>query len=442
MSKASDLLDRIKIPEPCSANWDEMVGNDQVRFCTHCSKHVTNISEMTRKRARELVARSHGRLCIRYYHRPDGTVQTLPERNGPLYRIKRRASKIAAGAFSAALSLSATAAAQTPAQTDQSNTTSCQQAIQVNNSPRSIFDSGSASITGTVSDPNGAVIPGATVTLISAGGLARNGTTDEAGQYSFQNLEAGDYVLRVFAPGFKSFTVQNLTLHDGDAQRTDASLEPGQEVATVGGAMAISASDPLVLAASNDDLNAVKKLLEEGADVNKRDDDTGTTALDEAVMHGNRDMVRVLLNAGAEVNARTRNKQTALMRLDNDATASLVRDLVNAGARVNARDADGDTPLIMASRYSTPEVVKALISAGARVNMANHDGETAIMAAADADEVDTVEVLFNAGADINARDHDGNTALKRARDGDYSDVVEFLRVHNALEDVEAVKTDP
>ncbi len=440
MSKASDLLDRIKIPEPCSANWDEMVGNDQVRFCTHCSKHVTNISEMTRKRARELVARSHGRLCIRYYHRPDGTVQTLSERNGPLYRIKRRASKIAAGAFSAALGLSATAAAQTPAQTDQSNTTSCQQAIQVNNSPRSIFDSGSASITGTVSDPNGAVIPGATVTLISAGGLVRNGTTDEAGQYSFQNLEAGDYVLRVFAQGFNSFTVMN-QVRDGGSYRADASLELG-EISVQGGAMAVAASDPLVLAASNDDLNAVKKLLAEGAEVNKRDDNTETTALDEAVMHGNREMVRVLLNAGAEVNARTRNKQTALMRLDNDATASLVWDLVNAGARVNARDSDGDTPLIMASRYSTPEVVKALISAGARVNMANHEGETALMAAADADEVDIVEVLFNAGADINARDHDGNTALKRARDGDYSEVVEFLRVHNALEDVEEVKTDP
>jgi hypothetical protein len=112
--KKSSLLDRINIPVPCNADWDSMIGNNEVRFCEHCSKHVNNLSEMTRKQALELVSRSKGQLCVRYYRRPDDTIHT---RAAPtqLHQIKRRASRIAAGAFTAALSLCSTVAAQTPA---------------------------------------------------------------------------------------------------------------------------------------------------------------------------------------------------------------------------------------------------------------------------------------------------------------------------------------
>src|SRR5260370_2750025 len=104
-------FDRITIPAPCEADWDSMVGNDQVRFCEHCSLEVTDLSAMTRQAAMRLVARSQGRLCVRYIQRPDGGIftRTLPEK---LHRIGRRVSRIAAGAFTATLSLSS-AAAQT-----------------------------------------------------------------------------------------------------------------------------------------------------------------------------------------------------------------------------------------------------------------------------------------------------------------------------------------
>src|SRR5215210_513120 len=109
---SATILDRITIPSPCSADWDEMTGNERVRFCLHCSKHVNNLSEMTRKKALELVARSKGQLCVRYYRPPSGPVQTVgPQRQ--LYQIKRRASRLAAGAFTAALTLCSSVAAQT-----------------------------------------------------------------------------------------------------------------------------------------------------------------------------------------------------------------------------------------------------------------------------------------------------------------------------------------
>ena len=109
MPKSVRSFDRITIPAPCDADWDAMSGNDQVRFCEHCNLHVTDLSSMTRPEAMRLVARSRGRLCVRYVQRANGDILTkqIPQQ---LHRISRRASRIAAGAFSATLSLASAAA--------------------------------------------------------------------------------------------------------------------------------------------------------------------------------------------------------------------------------------------------------------------------------------------------------------------------------------------
>src|ERR1044071_2669468 len=113
MPKRIDVLDRIHVASPCPADWDEMAGNEQVRFCLHCSKHVHDLSKITRNDVRKLVAASGGSLCVRYQKRPDGTLQTAERAPQPLTQIKRRLSRIAAGAFTASLSLAQPAAAQT-----------------------------------------------------------------------------------------------------------------------------------------------------------------------------------------------------------------------------------------------------------------------------------------------------------------------------------------
>ena len=55
MSDHVRSLDRITIPERCNADWESMIGNDQVRFCEHCNLHVTNLSNFTRREALRLV---------------------------------------------------------------------------------------------------------------------------------------------------------------------------------------------------------------------------------------------------------------------------------------------------------------------------------------------------------------------------------------------------
>jgi hypothetical protein len=53
-----------------------MSGDDRARFCGRCSKHVYNLTAMTRREAEELVVRTEGKLCVRFYRRADGTMLT------------------------------------------------------------------------------------------------------------------------------------------------------------------------------------------------------------------------------------------------------------------------------------------------------------------------------------------------------------------------------
>ena len=76
MSKFDSPLNNIKIASPCSANWEEMYGNERKRFCGDCKLNVYNLSGMTKYDAENLLANSEGRVCVRYFQRGDGTVLT------------------------------------------------------------------------------------------------------------------------------------------------------------------------------------------------------------------------------------------------------------------------------------------------------------------------------------------------------------------------------
>src|SRR5438128_669791 len=254
MSNQLRSLDRITIPKPCDADWDSMVGNDQVRFCEHCNLHVNNLSSMTRMDAMRLVARSRGRLCVRYIQRPDGGVLTtgVPEK---LYRISRRVSRIAAGAFTATLSLTSAAAQTSPASSSVAPGGG-EQIIQKTRQTGMVPSESTASLSGTITDPNDAVVAGAQVTVISEDShVAQTTTSSDVGEYTFQSLLPGRYTLRISSPGFRSFEATNVQLSGSSSQRVDARLEIG---ISLGGAVVIVApEEPLVKAAYRDDLDAV-----------------------------------------------------------------------------------------------------------------------------------------------------------------------------------------
>jgi hypothetical protein len=103
MSKRTSPLDDVRVAAPCNAGWDNMIGDERVRFCGQCNLNVYNLSAMTKQDAERLISQAEGRLCIQYYRRADGTILT---RNCPvgLRALKRRLSRIANASLSAVIS--------------------------------------------------------------------------------------------------------------------------------------------------------------------------------------------------------------------------------------------------------------------------------------------------------------------------------------------------
>lgn len=84
------VLDNIKVAAPCTADWEQMVGDDRVRHCDQCKLDVYNLSGMTRDEAEALITGRVGRLCVRFYRRTDGTVLTNDCPVGVTRRRRRR----------------------------------------------------------------------------------------------------------------------------------------------------------------------------------------------------------------------------------------------------------------------------------------------------------------------------------------------------------------
>lgn len=76
MSRFTTPLDNIRVASPCSADWNQMYGNDRKRFCSDCKLNVYNLSDMSRQDAENFLVQSEGSVCVRYFRRPDGSVLT------------------------------------------------------------------------------------------------------------------------------------------------------------------------------------------------------------------------------------------------------------------------------------------------------------------------------------------------------------------------------
>lgn len=147
--------------------------------------------------------------------------------------------------------------------------------------------------------------------------------------------------------------------------------------------MAKASPSNLCEAARAGDLNALKRAIQAGADLNAgqlANGSTGHAPLVLAAGQGHMECVRALLEAGAAVDARGWHGETAAMM----AAASEHRDclsaLIEAGADVNARSLDGKTPAMWLAKFSAIEdspCLRLLIAAGADLHPTDHHGRTA-----------------------------------------------------------------
>ena len=216
-------------------------------------------------------------------------------------------------------------------------------------------------------------------------------------------------------------------LCEGDDYWNNASLSDVQ--AELNRGADVSATDeygwtPLHFAAIYRYVDIVSLLLEIGADANARDEIGWDPLLyvisDAHDAKSDPEIVAMLLDHGAEVNAvnmRDANKFTPLhwaTVLHNPATHDIVRILLDNGADVKAKDNFGQMPLHYASQASNHNVISLLLDHGSPINAQSYENRTPLHAASWSDKPSNVRLLLSRGADTRSRNGYGQTPCEGA----------------------------
>jgi ankyrin repeat protein len=167
-------------------------------------------------------------------------------------------------------------------------------------------------------------------------------------------------------------------------------------------------STPLVQAAGNGHVDVVKLLLDKGADVNATDNSGRTPLLAGASYPA---IVEALLSKGADLNGRDQNGATPLHRASWAGSLASVEALITKGSAVNARDKSGLTPLLFSAGLATSDVIKALLRHGADIYAIDPQGDGIWDRAAANDHEGVVEALIGGGADPNSQTRSGSPLM-------------------------------
>jgi uncharacterized protein len=170
------------------------------------------------------------------------------------------------------------------------------------------------------------------------------------------------------------------------------------------GVLGHAATDtPLVEAARDGDVQAVRALIAKRANVNEPSRD-GSTPLLWAAYHSNVDMVKALVVAGAKVDTPNRYGITPLLQAARGGDTPVIQALIDAGAKLDLAHPDGETPLMAASRAGRVDAVRLLLAKGANVNAADkYQQQTALMWAAAEGHAEVINTLVEAGGNPNLK---------------------------------------
>lgn len=184
-------------------------------------------------------------------------------------------------------------------------------------------------------------------------------------------------------------------------------------------------ANALLESSAHGDVDKVKELLGQSADVNAADN-SGATALARAAQMGNIRVVKALLKSGADVNKASKYGNTPLLfavQFDNREIATM---LVEAGADVSAANKAGLTPMMAAQWYSYNDELMALMKGkGAQepekktesASDTDEYGNTPLHMAAFSCDTGKTEELIQQGANVNAKNEEGKTPLMFAVEG-------------------------
>ncbi len=190
---------------------------------------------------------------------------------------------------------------------------------------------------------------------------------------------------------------------------------------------------PLAQATQENDYKIVSYLIKNGAQVNQPNED-GEIPLYIAITKGNDVIAGILINKSAEpfedVNWRNRIGDPIITEAAKMGNPQIIKMLLNAGANVDDLDYEENTPLHIAAAYGNAKAVSVLLQFNAKIDQTNIRGCTPLIMAAQSHQTETYEFLKRNGATTDVLDYLGYTA------DDYftmKDTASFIQSENVVE---------
>ncbi|OCQ95988.1 hypothetical protein BCD64_11540 [Nostoc sp. MBR 210] len=194
----------------------------------------------------------------------------------------------------------------------------------------------------------------------------------------------------------------------------------------------------------SDDIRKIgEKRIAKGIKIKEKKRKKNTENFIDAAMMGQIEFVQAAIKNGIDINAIGSNGKTALMYAAANGHTSMIKTLIQAGANLDILSdeeiaGESKTALMdVASSYcatSRHEIIKVLVEAGANVNLQGQDGLTALMWATMCNYTNAVEALIEVGTDLNLRNNDGNTAIMYAKARKFDTLLNLLKQAGASEE--------
>ncbi|PGH05438.1 hypothetical protein GX51_02962 [Blastomyces parvus] len=180
----------------------------------------------------------------------------------------------------------------------------------------------------------------------------------------------------------------------------------------------------LRIAAQESEVGRLQMMLEKGANINAKDAG-GSTALELGACFAHEEFVQLLLENGADVNLRGSRERPALSYAVSEDRDAIVQLLIDNGADVNM-SSYGSTPIMLAAERGNIAIARSLVEAGADANIQDYSGQTAVHIAALNGREEMVQFLADQGANLNVADCLGRTPLILAIENLQRSVVKVL----------------